>query len=85
MNTTEQILLIILSSFLALFLLLSIILVISLLKLSKKMHAVAEKAYEAVGRVEDVSDMFKKTVGPVALGKFFVNIAEAVAKHKKGK
>jgi sensor domain CHASE-containing protein len=85
MNTTEQILLVILSTFLAVFLLLSILLVASLIKLSKKMQEVADKAHEAVGRVEDVSDMFKKTVGPLALGKFFVNVAEAVAKHKKGK
>lgn len=85
MNLTEQILLIILSSFLALFLLLGIILLAKLISLAKKMQVVAEKAHDVVDKVDDVSNMFKKTAGPMAVGKFFVNIAESVAKHKKEK
>lgn len=85
MNTTEQILLIILSSFLAIFLALGIVLLTALIKLTKKMQAVADKAHDIADKVEDVSDMFKKTAGPMALGKFFVNIAETVAKHKREK
>lgn len=85
MDTAEKILVIFLSSFLTIFLLLAIILLASLIKLAKKMHAVADKAHEVVDKVENVSEMFKKSAGPLALGKFFVNIAETVAKHKKGK
>ena len=92
MNTAEQILVIILSAFLALFLLLGIILFANLMKLTKKMQEVADTAHEIVSKAHDitskvdsVSDMFKKTAGPLALGKYFMNIAETVAKHKKGK
>jgi len=85
MNTAEQILVIMLSAFLALFIGMSIALVASLLKLSKKMNEIADKAHEIVDKVENVSDMFKKTAGPLAFGKFFVNMAEAVAKHKREK
>lgn len=85
MNTAEQILVIILSSFLALFIGLSVILVVSLLRLTKKMNEITDTAHKIVDNVENVSDMFKKTAGPMALGKFFVNMAEAVAKHKKEK
>jgi hypothetical protein len=85
MNTTEQILLIVLASFLAIFLMVSIILLVGLVKLTKKMQLVADKAHEIVNNVENVSDMFKKTAGPLAFGKFFMNIAQTVAKHKKEK
>lgn len=85
MNTTEQILLVILASFLALFLGLSIVLVVSFIKFTKKMREIADKAHEIAFNVENVSDMFKKTAGPIAFGKFFINMADAVAKHKKGK
>lgn len=85
MNLTEQILLVILASFLALFLLLGIILLAKLIGLANKMQAVAEKAHDIADKVDDVSNMFKKTAGPMAVGKFFVNIAETVAKHKKEK
>ena len=85
MNTSEQILVIILSSFLALFLALAIALTVSLLRLSKKINVIADKAHDIADKVDSVSDMFKKTAGPLAFGKFFVNMAEAVAKHKKEK
>lgn len=92
MNTAEQILVIILSSVLAIFLILAIVLVVSLMKLTKKMNAIADtaqeiviKAHDIADKVEDVSDMFKKTAGPIALGRYFINIAEMVTKHNKGK
>jgi len=86
MDMAEKILVVFLSTFLALFLTLAVILTVSLIKLAKKMQAVADKAHAIVDKVENVSDMFQKSAGPLALGKFFVNIAETVAKHhKKGK
>jgi cell division protein FtsB len=90
MNTAEQILVIVLSSFLALFLFLGIALFVGLLKFTKKMNAIADSAQEIVAKaqdiadkVEDVSDMFKKTAGPVALGRHLMNIVEMVTNHKK--
>lgn len=92
MNTAEQILVIILASALSLFLILSIIAAVSLIRLTKKMNAIADaaqevitKAHDIADKVEDVSDIFKKTAGPLALGKYFMNIVETVSKHKKGK
>lgn len=85
MDTAEKILVIILSSFLGIFLFFGIILLVALINLTKKMQLVADKAHEIADNVENVSDMFKKTAGPLAFGKFFVNMAETVAKHKRGK
>jgi len=92
MENAESILVVILSSFLALFLILAIAATIMVVKLVKKMNAIADtaqeivsKAHDIADKVENVSDMFKRTAGPLALGKYFMNIAEAVTKHKKGK
>lgn len=85
MESAETILVIILSSFLALFLLLGIILIVNIMRLVKKMNEIAEKASEIVDNVENVAEMFKKASGPMALGRYFVNIANTVIKHKKGK
>ena len=92
MNTAEQVIMIILSSFLFIFLVSAIVVFVSIWRLTKKMNAVADKAQEIISkahdiadRVEDVSDIFKRSAGPIALGRYFMNIAETVAKHKKGK
>ena len=92
MNLAEKILVVFLSAFLTIFLLLAIILIINVLKLTKKMNIVADKAGEIfdkandiADKVDSVSDMFQKSAGPLALGKYFMNFAEAVLKHKKRK
>jgi len=92
MENAESILVVILSSFLAIFLIIAIVVAVKVVKLVKKMNQIADTAQEIVskaqdiaGKVENVSDMFKRTAGPLALGKYFMNIAEAVTKHKKGK
>jgi len=92
MNTTEQILLIILSAFLAIFLGLGIALIVGITRLVKKVNAVAdsaqeiiEKAHDIADKVENVSDIFKKSAGPLALGRTLMNMVETVIKHKKEK
>lgn len=92
MNTTEQILLIILSSFLVLFLGLGIALIVAIMRLVKKVNTVADtaqeiisKAHDIADKVENVSDIFKKTAGPLALGRTLMNMVETVTKHKQGK
>ena len=84
MESAQTILVVILSSFLALFLLLGIILIVSIMKLVKSMNEIADKAREIVDNVETAADMFKKASGPMALGRSFVNIANTFMKHKKG-
>lgn len=92
MNTTEQILVIILAVALAVLLVLGIIVSIGFIKLTKKMNEIADTAQEIITKandiaenVEDASYIFKKTAGPLALGKYFMNIVDTVAKHKKGR
>lgn len=85
MENANEILVIILSSFLALFLLLGIILTVILIKLTKSISRVVEKAEGAVGNVEAAAAMFKNAAGPMAAGKFLMNIAELFTNNKKGK
>lgn len=82
-----DILVIILSIALAIFLLVSIILVIGLIKLVKKIREITAKAEEIVDDVEAVSGFFRKTAGPVAITGLISNIVSTVAdfKGKKGK
>jgi len=86
MNTYD-ILVIVLSVTLAIFLLVGIILTIGLIKLVKKLRDITDKAEEIVGDVEAVSGFFRKTAGPVAITGLISNIVSTVAdfKGKKGK
>lgn len=80
-----EILVVILSVFLALFLILGITLSIILIKLSKSIKRIAEKADGLVGNVEAASAALKNVAGPLAAGKFVMNIVDTVLKSKKGK
>jgi hypothetical protein len=83
MDTASQILLIIVSTFLSLFLLVSIILLVKLIKLIKSVNRVAEKAEHLVDSAEAATELLRKTAGPVAVGKFIANIVESVVKRRK--
>ncbi len=80
-----EILVIILSVFLAIFLILGIILSVILIKLSKTIRRLAEKADGVVGNVEAASAALKNVAGPLAAGKFAMNIIDTVLKNKKRK
>jgi sensor domain CHASE-containing protein len=82
MNTAEQILVITLAAFLALFLLLGIILITKVIQLMNRLKEIADKAKEVAENVESASEMLRKSAGPIAIGRFFMNIADVVIKHK---
>ncbi len=85
MENATEILVVILSAFLAIFLLLNIILAIILIKLALALRHIAEKAEDVVGNVEAAAGMIKKSVNPLVIGKFFVNLAETVLKKDRRK
>lgn len=85
MDGAAEVLVIILAVVLTVFLVLGIILTVILIKLSKSLQRIAEKADGVVGNVEAAAAAFRNVAGPLAAGKFFVNIAEAVFKKKGGK
>jgi hypothetical protein len=85
MNTSLTILVWIISVMLGIFLLLAIAALIMVLKLMKELKRIAEKAEKLADSAEAVGDFFRKSAGPMALGKFLTNIADAVIKHKQGR
>ncbi len=81
-----DILVIILSITLAIFLVVAIILAIGLIKLVKDVRKITAKAGEIVDDVEAVSGFFRKAAGPVAITSLINNIVTTVADfNKKGK
>lgn len=83
METASQILLIIVSSFLSIFLIVSIVLIVKVIKVLKAVNNVASKAESLVDSAEAATELLRKSAGPIALGRFVSNIAEAVLHHKK--
>lgn len=85
MENATEILVIILSAFLAVFLILGIALTILLIKLTKSIKRIADKADDVVGNVEAASAALKNVAGPLATGKFVMNIVDTVLKNKRRK
>ncbi len=85
MNGAEQVLVIILSSVLAIFLLLAIAVAILVIKILNQIKRIADKAESIADKAEAVSTFFQKSAGPMAIGRLITNMAEAVfQKRDKG-
>ena len=76
-----HILVIVLSVFLAIFLLISIILVVYLLKVVKSIKQISVKAASAVDSVANIT----KFMSPTVAGKYAYDAVQKIIKHKKGK
>ena len=82
MDTAEQILVVFLSTALAVLLVVSIIAVVATTKLVKAVQRVTEKAEHIVDDVEKVGETFKSAAGPLAVLRVVNNIMKVVSKHK---
>lgn len=78
-----NILVIVLSIALALFLVVGIVLVVALVKLANQVRVITAKAEDIMNDVEAVSGFFKKSAGPVAITSLVSNIISKVTNHKK--
>lgn len=85
-NEWFQALVIILSVMLGLFLLLSIVILVRLVQISKQVKRITDQAEEAVDKAGHIASFFQKTATPVALVKLVSNISDAFQKStNKGK
>lgn len=85
MNTTFDILVIVLSSLLGIFLILSIIALVWILKIVSNIRKIVAKGEQVVDSAEAAAEMFKKAAGPLGALKSITNLVEVVAKHKRAK
>lgn len=83
MDTGFDILVIILSVTLAIFLILAITVAILAIKLFKTLNRIADKAESVVESAETVGRFFKTASGPLAVFKLIHNIVEGVGQHGK--
>lgn len=83
MNTTEQVLLVVLGSVLALFLILSIAVVIMVLRLVRDLRRIASKAERVVDSAESVGEIFRKSTTSLSFVRFLRGVAETAMQHKK--
>lgn len=85
MNTTEHVLLIILSSALAIFLILAISLVIMIMTLLRRLQTVASKTEEVVDIVSEIAATLRKTVGSFTFFSAIRGVTEAFSQFKRHK
>ncbi|HUD10703.1 MAG TPA: hypothetical protein VMR28_03465 [Candidatus Saccharimonadales bacterium] len=85
LNTASEVLLIIVSSVLSVFLVVAIIAGIKLIQILQSVKRITAKAEKLAESAEAVGDFFRKSAGPVALGKFLTGIADTVIKRRKAK
>jgi len=78
-----EILVVILSIFLGIFLVLSIVILVKVYQIVKVVKRITEHAEDMADRAEHVAAFFEKTAVPVALVKLVSNISDAIL--KKGK
>jgi hypothetical protein len=83
-DTSLKILVIILSSTLALFLILAIILTIKLIQVANHLKVLVVKAEALTEKAGHIGELFQKSAAPMAIGRLLANIHEAVF-SKKGK
>ena len=84
MSNAEQILVVILASFLALGLLLSIFALVKIVQILNAIKRITAKAESVADKAESVSGFFAKTAAPAAIGRLLLNLASTVW-QKKGK
>lgn len=83
LNSAAQTLVIILASFLGLFLLLAIIAVFKLIQVLNHLKAISEKAERLATSAESIGEFFRYTAGPAALSKLVSVIGDAFKSRKK--
>jgi hypothetical protein len=85
MENAEEILVIVLASFLALFLLLAIVATIKIIQLMNRLNNIGERAEAIADKAETAANFISKAAGPAMIGNLLANIADAVSSKKSKK
>lgn len=76
MTNAQDILVIILSSFLALFLLLNIVALVFIIKIVQSVKRITEKAEHLADKAEEIGDFVKHASGPIVIGRALAVISD---------
>jgi len=85
MNTAAEVLLIIVSSVLAVFLIVAIIAMVYVIKIGKQVKHITEHAENVAESMESAANTFKKTATPLAFLKIVGSIVEGATRSRKRK
>jgi hypothetical protein len=85
MNTAFEILVIVLSCLLGIFLILSIIVSVMAIKVVGSVKRIVAKGEQVIDSAEAAAEMFKKAAGPLGVLRTLTNIVETIIKRKGGK
>lgn len=85
MNTAEQILVIMLSAALAVFLILGIFALVKVNQILKHLRTITEKAEKIADKAEAVSDIFTKSAGTAAITGLISNVVSSFKTHRDKK
>lgn len=83
MNTAEQILVIILSSVLAILLIISIVAAIKVVQILNEVKRIVKKAESIADKAEAVGEFFQASAGPAVISKLIANIFHAHKSKRK--
>lgn len=81
MENAQEILVVFLSTALAIVLLLSIILLTICIKIANHVKRISEKAELITGKAEDIAEFVSKAATPLALGKIIASVTEVFRGH----
>jgi hypothetical protein len=84
MNTTFDVLVIVLSCLLGIFLILAIAATVVVIKVVKSIKRVVNKGEQVVESAEAAAELFKKTAAPAGALRTVFRLVETIAKHTKG-
>lgn len=85
MENAETILVVILASFLAIFLLIAIVAGIKLIQVLNHLRKIIEKAEAIADKAENAAAFFAKASGPAMFGKLIANIVDTISNKAKKK
>lgn len=85
MNTTFDVLVIVLSVLLGLFLILAIIAISFILKLVASIKRIVARGEQVIQSAESAAEMFKHAAGPLGAFKMLTHLVEMIAKAKRNK
>lgn len=84
MNTTFDVLVIVLGCLLGIFLILSITVAVFALKIVHSIRRVVAKGEQVVDSAEAAAEMFKNAAGPLSAIRTIARVIETINKHRKG-
>lgn len=85
LSTVQQILVIILATTLAVFLVLAIAAAILIIRLLQSLRSIARTAERVVHSAESAAEMLKNAAGPIGIFKFVRSVADVIVEHKRKK